>query len=384
MNFMSIAMIASLVLLVPVVGGLLALTPWLMKRNECFAVTIPAAAHSDPRIVALKRAYSKNVVAITAVFTVILVGLVAWCVQGGLNPQEDVVLAWAVVAGAFAPIIISFALMLVYRGKVRAIKDEEQWAAPVQQAAAVLVEADVPSPISLAWNLLYVPIALGTLALGLVLYSSMPEVIPMKMSFSGEVVSTMAKGPGAIAFPVLLVVFMGVVMTLCHWSIGRSKKHVDPAAPAVSALAYGMFARAQSVFLVALGLGLSAVMGVTFVLSSAQVISLAVAGAVVMFVALLAIAGAVVMALVYGQSGSKLQARMQGGEVQDCLVEDSDEHWVLGIIYFNPNDASVFLPKRFGVGWTVNMAKPAAWAFFGGVVLLSILFAVGCLAITGA
>ena len=90
------------------------------------------------------------------------------------------------------------------------------------------------------------------------------------------------------------------------------------------------------------------------------------------------------MSLVYGQSGSRLQARMQGGQLQDCLVEDSDEHWVLGIIYFNPNDASVFLPKRFGVGWTVNMAKPAAWAFFGGIILLSVLFAVVCVMVTGA
>ena len=35
-------------------GLLLAFTPYLMRSNECFAVTVSSSAQKDPRLVALK------------------------------------------------------------------------------------------------------------------------------------------------------------------------------------------------------------------------------------------------------------------------------------------------------------------------------------------
>ena len=52
------------------------------------------------------------------------------------------------------------------------------------------------------------------------------------------------------------------------------------------------------------------------------------------------------------------------------LLADDDEHWKLGVFYYNPDDASLFLPERFGIGWTMNWARPAVWAImFAGLVL---------------
>ncbi|RYQ26433.1 hypothetical protein PG2029B_1029 [Bifidobacterium pseudolongum subsp. globosum] len=44
------------------------------------------------------------------------------------------------------------------------------------------------------------------------------------------------------------------------------------------------------------------------------------------------------------------------------MPSDDDAHWKLGVFYANHDDASVFVPKRFGIGWTVNIARPATWA----------------------
>jgi uncharacterized membrane protein len=46
-----------------------------------------------------------------------------------------------------------------------------------------------------------------------------------------------------------------------------------------------------------------------------------------------------------------------------------DECWKLGIFYFNRNDPALFVEKRFGIGWTVNMANPRAFLVLGGVLL---------------
>jgi uncharacterized membrane protein len=45
-----------------------------------------------------------------------------------------------------------------------------------------------------------------------------------------------------------------------------------------------------------------------------------------------------------------------------------DARWHAGIFYYNPADAAVIVPKRFGFGWTLNFARTAAWIYIGGLV----------------
>ena len=48
-----------------------------------------------------------------------------------------------------------------------------------------------------------------------------------------------------------------------------------------------------------------------------------------------------------------------------------DERWYLGMFYFNPEDPALWVEKRFGVGYTVNFARPTACLFILGLVLLT-------------
>ena len=41
-----------------------------------------------------------------------------------------------------------------------------------------------------------------------------------------------------------------------------------------------------------------------------------------------------------------------------------DSCWKLGIIYYNPADPSMFIPKRFGIGYTFNFANRWTWIVF--------------------
>ena len=141
-----------------------------------------------------------------------------------------------------------------------------------------------------------------------------------------------------------------------------------------------MFARAQSMYLVAGGLALATVLGVVFMLSSAEVIGLGVAAMMVMAVAMLLVIGAVGISVVYGQAGSRVFVRLQG---EDLILADEDAHWKLGVFYFNPEDPSLFLPERFGVGWTVNLARPAVWAIMIVGVVITVGFVVGISLLVG-
>lgn len=43
-----------------------------------------------------------------------------------------------------------------------------------------------------------------------------------------------------------------------------------------------------------------------------------------------------------------------------------------GMIYYAPNDPAVFVPKRSGLGQTINFARPSAWIFLGAVLVLPV------------
>ena len=65
------------------------------------------------------------------------------------------------------------------------------------------------------------------------------------------------------------------------------------------------------------------------------------------------------------------------------LASDDDAHWKAGIFYVNRNDPSLFLPERFGIGWTMNWGRPGAWAIVGLLVLITIVSCVGSILMVG-
>lgn len=376
---MELLVVLILVGCVLLTGGLLAVTPWLMPKTECFAVTVPEGARRDPRLAGFRRRYAL----IVGVATLACSGiLAAFAASAGSSLGKGTAFVGVLVGAMLVPTVLSFGLMLHFRRRVMAVKRVEGWAAPRPQAAAVVAEDDVPHAISLAWNLLYVPVVLVTATIGVVAWPAIPDQIPLHADFSGTVNDWAPKSIGSVFFPVLVQLFMIACFLFCHWSILRSKRPTSPGAPVTSALAYGLFARAQSIYLLATGVLVTAALGLTFMLSAMGVLSLGGAGAIVAVAVIPVLLGSVAIALVYGQAGSRLFRRMEAAGANAgvpsgaVMPADDDDHWKLGIFYVNRDDASLFLPERFGVGWTLNLGRPAAWAVVGGFVAVMALFVV--------
>ena len=376
----SLILMVFLVAIVFLSGALLAATPWFMKKGECFAVTIPESAQADERFLAFRKRYAAAVLAVTLICAVAL-GAVSSVTLGKMGSavdaaSSDVILVAAIVVAATIPLVASFALMLHYRKRVEAVKMEEGWKAERDEAAALIGFEEAPVPPSLAWNVVYVPIVLITLAIGLALYPSTPDLVPTHFDFAGNVNQWTPKGPALIAFPLLFEVFMAACFIFSHWMTIRSKKDIDPARPAISAYAYGAFARAECILLLAGGSVLTAVLGIVMILMMAEILSMLVTIALIIVATLILVGATIAIPIVYGQSGSRLVKRL---EENGDIIADNDEHWKAGIFYWNKDDASLFLPKRFGVGWTMNWARPAAWLIVGGFTLASIAFVAACI-----
>ncbi len=65
-----------------------------------------------------------------------------------------------------------------------------------------------------------------------------------------------------------------------------------------------------------------------------------------------------------GQGGSRMPAGNDARVAHSAVpVGDRtpDRYWKLGIFYFNPDDSAVLVEKRFGLGYSLNFARPMAW-----------------------
>lgn len=67
-------------------------------------------------------------------------------------------------------------------------------------------------------------------------------------------------------------------------------------------------------------------------------------------------------------------AALPEGEIVGDGTED--RFWKWGMFYHNPDDPALWVSRRFGVGWTMNMARPAAWAWLVAMMIIPLLIAI--------
>ncbi|WP_127531349.1 DUF5808 domain-containing protein [Paenibacillus kobensis] len=68
----------------------------------------------------------------------------------------------------------------------------------------------------------------------------------------------------------------------------------------------------------------------------------------------------------------RIHAQEQEVVSQDgqLIYSDDDEYWANGFTYHNPNDSAVFVPKRVGIGSTINTGTLAGKIMAGAIVVL--------------
>jgi uncharacterized membrane protein len=83
------------------------------------------------------------------------------------------------------------------------------------------------------------------------------------------------------------------------------------------------------------------------------------------------------MALFRAGRAGELSAAKKGTRMSPVSKErrkrlrDDGANWKLGIFYFCPQDPSFLIPKRVGIGWSLNFGSPWSLLFF--LVVIAVL-----------
>jgi len=67
----------------------------------------------------------------------------------------------------------------------------------------------------------------------------------------------------------------------------------------------------------------------------------------------------------------------------EAVFRDDDRYWSGGFFYNNPDDPALFVPKRFGLGWTVNFGHPQGKLVLIGMLLLPLVLGILTVLLSG-
>ena len=348
-------------------AGLAAAMPALTPPGVSLGVRVPAAHRGDVVVRSSIRRFrlaQLGVWAVVALATLVL-GFTLPIVAAALPVLLFVVLSGVSYVIARAPI-------------ARAKRDGDWFAGvPVRLVAEITVSRPQRPPV--VWPALaFAALGVAT-AIGVAVYPGLPEQVATHFRFDGTPDETAAKSVWSV-FGALIVGALTVAL-LTALSAVAARSSVRPSggdSPEVSAARArrqrSVLAALLSELTVVIALGLSSLQVAQWLLPRpAAAITGAALGMIALLVIVLAfnvtrLTAAQLIDAPGNDDAPSAQARAE--------TPDDDRQWRGGILYVNRSDPAILVPKRFGVGWTINLGSPGGAAI--GILLLLVL--VGALA----
>lgn len=151
------------------------------------------------------------------------------------------------------------------------------------------------------------------------------------------------------------------LMFVCFLSINKSKQNLNGGNVLNIRFQNIKFRRTSGIFIILITYTLS-LMFTVMNLSNMGLITVklenTIMGTSVIFTMILSV---IVMVYSYkvGQGGKNIPLDENANRDEKLIVNrEDDDHYIWGMFYYNPEDPALFVEKRAGVGWTLNVARP--------------------------
>jgi uncharacterized membrane protein len=339
---------------VPVFGALMCVAPAANQRTVQFGVRVPRERAGAPVIQRERRAYYWRTAAIGVCCTVAAV-----LVQGYVSRR----LARIIVLPELAANLGCF---WVARRKIAAVKNAENWFAGKRQTIVTDTSWRTDPPrFPVRWLIPALAVIVATAAVGALRYPDLPARLANAFGGSGH---RTPKNLVSVFVPVAFQLYVTALWTTLMLIVFRSRPDIEAADATASTLRYRRFLSAMTRAVLTLVALVDASL-LLVALRNWQVYQPSGTGRAL---PLLPFAAGVLLlaavALRAGQSGSRLNGNVRGLVMAAGTDRDDDRFWKAGLLYVNRDDPAIMVAARFGAGWTLNVANPAAWLIIAGIV----------------
>ncbi|AZP03266.1 DUF1648 domain-containing protein [Jeotgalibaca ciconiae] len=355
-------------------GVTIGITPLVSRRSTPFGVSVPKQFLKDDFIVRLVKRYAIINIAISFFLALPLL-LIPFYLE---ENKVDMVISIYLIIIIFLFMIVSFLIYLKYR------KELMKWkkTLPIDEVSIkkkIVIDSNyheklkmTPSSAFVLWQLV---IIIVTVVISLMNYDRIPDQIPINFDSNFQANHYVEKSfLTVLSFPLLQVLFIPIFY-FAHYSFIKSRQKLSPLAPVISSEKSRRYRQAWSKFSFLIAISTQLLISSLFlssVLIDEKYFWLQII--VVALYLLLTIGSTFYLSIKYGQGGEKLKlSESEDEDSQYYQDPEEDEKWIAGMFYYNPDDAAVFVEKRYGIGTTINLARWQGWAFVLGILLLTLI-----------
>lgn len=327
--------------------------PSINSPTVPFGVRVPAHHADDPMVARQTRIYRWRVLISGVIAAGAGTGIFAVTGEPLLLPLSVLVLV-----GAW------YGCFFLANHEIRAAKAAGDWYQCLRQGIAVDTGLRTDPPrFPWLWLAPSLIITAATVAIGVISYPSMPGILAVHYGANGLPNRVVAKSVGAAFSLVFLQIGMTGLLAGIAAAIVRSRPDIDPAHPVGSARWSRQYMSLGAKTL----LGLAAAIDVGMMGSSLLMWTGTVTAWAPLVVALPILAAVLVSVVVLARNSRE---RGENGEDTGLTHRDDDKYWRGGVFYINRADSALLVPRRFGLGWTLNLGNPKAAILLAGVAAL--------------
>lgn len=328
--------------------------PYLVKSTIVFGVSIPEQYTTERPIIMFKKLYC-IIILISGGLLMLIVS-----VMMGTTSLSDATKMMLGVSSQFVVLFISMFLYLFLHAKVNRLKHQHQWSAPFKQLR--ITDLAIRAKDEMLPTVLFIApmlITIGLIGYTSTRYGALPNNIPIHWGPSGQPDAFTTKTPfTAVSLLVILFILQTMFLTM-HYFIQQSgirTSAVRIKSSQIQKLAFRKYTSWLLFFIVVLVTILFSFFQLTII--HPDIVDDRIMFSVPFAFLMLTLIATGIYAFKAGQSGTRIGTNVE--EPVDELVMDVDEdcYWKLGVFYVNRQDPSIFVEKRFGVGWTINFANP--------------------------
>lgn len=340
--------------------------PYLLKKTIVFGVTIPEGHTDDKTLATFKKTYSATIFLIGSIGLLIYV---FWALGNHLQ-EEKIVFTGLFLQ--FGILLISMALYLYFHIRTTKRKREHKWGDNLKRIrVADLTSRSNDEMLPSLMFALPIPITLGLIGYTALQYGVMPEMIPTHWGPDGQPDAFTQKNPFSVIALLLILLVMQGMMLAINASTKKSGVKLNASKRSTSRIQQLSFRKYTSWLLFLVSISMTVLFGFTQLTSihgnlGGPVLMMAMPLAF-LFIILCATA---VYAFKVGQGGSRVQLEIDEEPISGVTDPDDDAFWKAGVFYVNKNDPSIFVEKRFGVGWTLNFGNPIGYLIIFGPLLV--------------
>ena len=334
--------------------------PLAARRDVFFGVTVPPNTRSTPEGRRITRVYTLGVILLTILGVGAL--LAVWYFQ---PPAWELLL---ILVGIGAMTLLSSGPFLIAYFQAHALAERARAQGWRPEASAPPVAELRPRRygdyIPWYWELLPLALIGATAAYLAYTYPAAPDPFPTHFDINGNPNAWSPKTIGSYFLIVFVQVFIWALITVLTYLVVRAKSLPGREESGFKRIVLRFLFAIKALAIGFMGLvgGASAYAAVNATALPGWFLGVSISYIVLVFV----------MVIVLTVRASARSARLQPADASTTDRMD-DSHWFLGSIYFNRGDPSIFVERRFGIGWTVNFGS------VGGVLTMVALLAVAIL-----